>query len=133
MRKYNLNENFFDELNEKSAYWLGFLYADGYVSSYENSIGISLKSEDINHLEKFKNFLNSINNFGGIYKYRWGDYEIINLFLYMFYEKPIMNFNFSDSVYKSAHPDTKQVNDQINFCSRLLFFVTRRLRRLFNY
>jgi hypothetical protein len=83
--------------------------------------------------KKFKNFLNSLNNFGGIYKYRWGDYEIINLFLYMFYEKPIMNFNFSDSVYKSAHPDTKQVNDQINFCSRLLFFVMRRLRRLFNY
>ena len=31
MRKYNLNENFFDKLTEKSSYWLGFLYADGYV------------------------------------------------------------------------------------------------------
>ena len=31
MRKYQVNEKFFDELNDKSAYWIGFLYADGYM------------------------------------------------------------------------------------------------------
>ena len=31
MRKYKVNENYFDVLNENSSYWLGFLYADGYV------------------------------------------------------------------------------------------------------
>jgi hypothetical protein len=39
MRKYNVNENFFDELNEKSVYWLGFLYADGYVRLKDGKSG----------------------------------------------------------------------------------------------
>lgn len=39
MRKYKLNEHFFDELNEKSAYWLGFLYADGYVRMKDGKSG----------------------------------------------------------------------------------------------
>ncbi len=30
---YSINENFFDEIdNEKKAYWLGFIYADGHVA-----------------------------------------------------------------------------------------------------
>ena len=48
MRKFNLNENFFDEMNEKSSYWLGFLYADGYVRMKDNKSGelkIKLKYE----------------------------------------------------------------------------------------
>ena len=39
MRKYNLNENFFDEINDKSVYWLGFLYADGSVRMKNNKSG----------------------------------------------------------------------------------------------
>jgi DNA-binding transcriptional regulator WhiA len=56
MRKHNLNENFFDVLNEKSAYWLGFLYADGYVRMKDEKSGelkIKLKDTDKNHIEKF--------------------------------------------------------------------------------
>ena len=56
MRKYNLNENFFDVLNEKSAYWLGFLYADGCVRMKDGKSGelkIKLKDTDKNHIEKF--------------------------------------------------------------------------------
>ncbi|WP_310876979.1 LAGLIDADG family homing endonuclease [Priestia megaterium] len=52
---YNLNENFFDEINnEEKAYWLGFLYADGVINEDENLVRINLKSEDREHLEKFK-------------------------------------------------------------------------------
>ena len=39
MRKYSFNEGFFDELTEKSAYWLGFLYADGYVRMKDGKSG----------------------------------------------------------------------------------------------
>jgi len=56
MRKYNLNEHFFDELNEKSSYWLGFLYADGYVRMKDGKSGelkIKLKDTDKGHIEKF--------------------------------------------------------------------------------
>jgi hypothetical protein len=56
MRKYNLNENFFDVLNEKSTYWLGFLYADGYVRMKDGKSGelkLKLKDTDKCHIEKF--------------------------------------------------------------------------------
>lgn len=42
---------------EEKAYWLGFMYADGYVSSDRNSLGICLQLIDTPHLEKFKDFL----------------------------------------------------------------------------
>ena len=56
-RKYHFNERFFSEINtEEKAYWLGFIYADGYISlaaNYSYSIGISLAEKDRNHLKKF--------------------------------------------------------------------------------
>lgn len=55
---YTLNETVFDELNEYSEYWLGFLMADGNVDSTSNAIKIKLKSSDIDHLIKFKTFVN---------------------------------------------------------------------------
>lgn len=48
------DEFFFDEINtEEKAYWLGFIYADGYISK-SNEVGIELKSTDSSHLEKFR-------------------------------------------------------------------------------
>lgn len=55
------NENFFDIIdNEHKAYWLGFLYADGSVSSDEkrNVIELSLQASDVGHLQKFITDLN---------------------------------------------------------------------------
>lgn len=58
-RKYYFNNQYFDNIdNENKAYWLGFLYADGYLSSGSPVIGITLKQEDLNHLKKFLNDLN---------------------------------------------------------------------------
>lgn len=49
-----LNEDFFEKIDtENKAYWLGFMYADGYVSKNDNGIELSLKSSDIGHLKKF--------------------------------------------------------------------------------
>lgn len=56
------NIDIFEKIdNEEKAYWLGFLYADGNVSSKEDKIELSLNEKDYKHLEKFKNFLNISN------------------------------------------------------------------------
>ena len=56
--KLKFDNTVFDDINtEEKAYWLGFLYADGSVSSTNNNVEISLKGEDIEHLNKYKQFL----------------------------------------------------------------------------
>lgn len=58
-RKYTLNEHAFDEITPESAYWIGFLMADGYV---ENSlVTIGLKHNDYEHIKKFLEFVNGNN------------------------------------------------------------------------
>lgn len=61
LRKYDYSyaESVFENIDsEEKAYWLGFLYADGYISQgIKNEISLSLKEEDREHLEKFRAFL----------------------------------------------------------------------------
>ena len=54
--KYTLNDNYFETIDtEHKAYWLGFLYADGYVGDETyNNIVIGLCEKDIEQLENFK-------------------------------------------------------------------------------
>ena len=57
--KKDLSNDYFEEINTKEkAYWLGFLFADGYVST-ENSLELSVKKQDELNLEKFKNAIMS--------------------------------------------------------------------------
>lgn len=56
--KYFYDENFFETINtEEKAYWLGFIYADGYVQRNKEKrvteLGIELQIGDIEHLKKF--------------------------------------------------------------------------------
>ncbi|MEG0775628.1 LAGLIDADG family homing endonuclease [Clostridium sp.] len=53
-RSKSVDQNFFDVINSKSAYYLGFLAADGTVSSSRNSIKIGLSSVDREWLEKYR-------------------------------------------------------------------------------
>lgn len=46
---------------EEKAYWLGFLYADGNVSSSINNVELSLSAQDFSHLEKYKSFIKATN------------------------------------------------------------------------
>lgn len=51
--------NVFEKIDtEEKAYWLGFLYADGYLGTETNHIEIALASKDINHIKKFVAFIN---------------------------------------------------------------------------
>lgn len=67
-KKDNGNIRIFKDINaEESAYWLGFIYADGYIiKNIENSergtsyeLGIELNSIDVEHLEKFNRVFNN--------------------------------------------------------------------------
>ena len=56
-RLESFNINIFDNIDtEEKAYWLGFIFADGYVSNEYRS-EISLKRSDFEHLYKFTNFI----------------------------------------------------------------------------
>ena len=55
LRQFNLNQSFFEKIDtEQKAYWLGFIYADGFIVD-DYTFGICLKHDDLSHLEKFKN------------------------------------------------------------------------------
>jgi hypothetical protein len=56
-RKASIKSNIFDDLNEESAYWLGFLYADGYLDETRDNIALELGIQDLKHLEEFAEFV----------------------------------------------------------------------------
>ena len=57
-RKYILNQNFFDDIDtEEKAYWLGFLYADGYNNEKRKEVKIRLAIKDEEHLLKLRDTL----------------------------------------------------------------------------
>lgn len=60
VRKYFYNENFFDEFNQDSCYWAGFIAADGNVC--KNVLSISINKKDDEHLEKILRLLGVTNN-----------------------------------------------------------------------
>lgn len=48
----------FDSIDtEEKAYWLGFLYADGFVTAKDNIVGLTLAEKDLAHLKKYNSFL----------------------------------------------------------------------------
>jgi len=75
--KYSRNSSIFSLIDtEEKAYWLGFLYADGYVDEKEGLIILGLKAEDGEHINKFRTFLQTdapyqdkINNGGHAYRF----------------------------------------------------------------
>ena len=73
--KYECNYQYFDRIDsEDQAYFLGFIYADGFIT--EDIFGIAIKEEDIDVLEKLKKYMGSTypihyyenNGFNGKYK-----------------------------------------------------------------
>jgi intein/homing endonuclease len=62
-KKYEVNDNYFSIIDsEEKAYWLGFLYADGYVRMKDNRSGqlkLKLSSKDREHIVLFNKCLSS--------------------------------------------------------------------------
>lgn len=84
----------FDVINsEEKAYWLGFLYADGNVSSTNNIVSITLQYSDISHLEKFNSFIKNENSVKeGIIKLNNKEYKTCKL--------SVCNKHFKESLIK---------------------------------
>lgn len=58
--KYKVDEKYFSVIDdEHKAYWLGFIYADGYLNKKRNIFGIEIKESDAAHLEKFNQDIKS--------------------------------------------------------------------------
>lgn len=54
---------YFDSIDcDEKAYWLGFIYSDGYITG--RVLGIKLSVKDIAHLEKFKKAIKSEHKIG---------------------------------------------------------------------
>lgn len=69
--KTKFNEHVFDCIDtEEKAYWLGFIFADGYIDSSPlnpdkksvYNFELSLKADDSKHLDKFNKFMEHIND-----------------------------------------------------------------------
>lgn len=55
---YKLDITVFDSIDtEEKAYWLGFMFADGYVSK-RYTVSLTLKESDRSHVERFARFFN---------------------------------------------------------------------------
>ncbi len=79
--------------------------------------------------KKFYKFIKKVNKFGGQYKFRWADYDIINLFLYIYFSNPIFDLNLSKKIYYPAHPDAEVIIDDISIYGRFVNFILKRLKR----
>lgn len=62
IEKYRVNHSVFKVIDsEAKAYWLGYIFGDGSIS---NQNRLTLSSKDLDHLEKFRQFLGSNHKIG---------------------------------------------------------------------
>ena len=66
-RKYKHQYDFFENIDtEEKAYWLGFMFADGYICDFSNrpgedKFGMTLHTKDVSSLEQFKTSIQATN------------------------------------------------------------------------
>ena len=65
--------------SEESAYWLGFLYADGSVKRDKNEISLVLQEQDLDSVIAFKNFVGNKNSIFDKEKMCKGEYRNVGL------------------------------------------------------
>lgn len=65
---------------EEKAYWLGFIYADGYLGK-DNTLSIALADKDVDHLRKFAQFMECNENYikNKVQKYNNKEYFSVRL------------------------------------------------------
>lgn len=57
-RKYTINHKAFDVITPESAYWWGFIYADGSINRHK-SLTVGLRHTDVDHVIALNDFLQS--------------------------------------------------------------------------
>lgn len=110
--RYNskLNTKVFDKLTPEAYYWLGFLYADGHISSGKRGYNIELgvHSKDKEHLKKFLNFMNCNNK---ITKDKRSKYYRVRIGSKELHDK-LMSFGFNNEKSKNANPHYSLLNSR---------------------
>ena len=82
-------------------------------------------------------YLNELNNFGGDFKYRWGDIETIGLFAYTHFDKPILDLNLRNTGYYINKIDSSfsvmapSPNSKYNLHNSIIFTVYHLIKFLF--
>lgn len=93
VHKWEINENYFDDIDTaEKAYFLGFLYADGYNNVKKHEIKIRLSIQDEELLIKFRNILYPNQDRPLQYSIRNGNHSYCELY--------VSNKRLSDSLAK---------------------------------
>lgn len=71
-RQYRLDEDYFYNVTDESAYWAGFIAADGNICDRTGRLSISLSTKDEDHLFKFKNMIGYEGHIRHRSNERWG-------------------------------------------------------------
>lgn len=54
------NDDYFNQIDSsEKAYWLGFIYADGYITEKTNRFGMELNIKDMSHMQNFLDCMDS--------------------------------------------------------------------------
>lgn len=63
VRRYDVNDYFFDVPNRINSYWAGFISADGNISikGMNKTLSLNIASKDLSHIERFRDDLKSNN------------------------------------------------------------------------
>ena len=102
---YSIDENYFTDINnEKKAYWLGFIMADGCVMIRNNAYTFRLAIKDEGHLEQLRK---DIGFNGKIYMHKTssGEYPCIRIHNKWFIEKLIQKGVVPRKTWKLKFPD----------------------------
>jgi len=131
----NINQNIYDVREELFDFYMTYIKHNNIVPKYNE-----LKNAVLNHDEKgfhllpwssgncniynqnyflndsrWNHWINSVNEFGGTYKHRWGDQEIIGLYTYTFFENSIVNLRLDENgIYQSQNRKAKMIIDNTN-------------------
>jgi len=109
-KKYSYNDNIFENIDtEEKAYWLGFLYADGYVRERKNigsELRLKLSIIDKDHLLKFKKFISDDENIPIVYEESKNKKKKLN-------DTDIQEYYNNSKTYKISINSKKIVSDLI--------------------
>ena len=83
-------------------------------------------------------FLDFANEYGGDYKYRWGDNEVLGLFAYTHFDRPFYDFKFKEKdIYSPSLPSiytdgyAPSPGDKLNVNTNILVYIFIKLKNLF--
>jgi len=109
----NINQNIYDVREELFDFYLSYIKHNNIVPKYNE-----LKNAVLNHNEeefhklpwtsgncniynhnfflnddRWLEWIRKVNEFGGTYKHRWGDQEVVGLYAYTYFKNPVLNFD----------------------------------------